>query len=287
MRRGETDSENKLLKQPGHTTVCPSTTAQLEIMPSHPKSKSEIEKWLSVRISGNVVWPNKKTMVSFEGHDLMLFPSTRDTDASLHIKLHKLSAKQGMTLLNRFLSFLAWCEDAVVENHGGISGHLSPRPIPCHKGNHLSYTDVFPISVKLPDDKRALRAMALFREARSVNSIPLSFLGYFKILNIVWKDKFLNGKNAIVEGIRDTLANIADADAKNRIAQLKQEGVKDIPKHLYESGRCAVAHAFADPIADPDDIEDLHRLSQDLWIIKAIAEHLMEDTIQISRSFLG
>jgi len=50
----------------------------------------------------------------------------------------------------------------------------------------------------------------------------------------------------------------------------------DVPRYLYASGRCAVAHAYADPLVDPDDISDLHRLSQDLYVIKAVAEHLIE-----------
>ena len=243
-------------------------------------------KWLSVRISGNVMWPKKKTTVSFAGHDLVLYPPTPDTDPSLHISLNKLSAKQGMTLINRFLSFLAWCDDAAVENLGGISGHLNPRPIPRQEGNQLWYTDMFPPSVKLYEDERALRALALFREARSVNSIPFCLLSYFKILNIVWNDKKIKGKNEIVEGIRDTLPRILDSEAKDRIERLRQKGERDIAAYLYESGRCAVAHAYKDPIADPDDIEDLHKLSEDTWIIKAIAEYLIENNLMISHTFL-
>lgn len=78
-----------------------------------------------------------------------------------------------------------------------------------------------------------------------------------------------------------------DTEANDRIARLRENGERDIPTYLYESGRCAIAHAYKDPIADPDNIEDLHRLSGDVWIIKAIAEHLMENALMISRSFVG
>lgn len=243
--------------------------------------------WLSVRISGKVMWPTKKTTISFAGHDLVLFPPTTDTDPSLHINLNKLSSKQGMTLINRFLSFLSWCEDAPVENLGGISGQLNPHPIPSKEENQLCYTDVFPLSIKLHEDEKALRALALFREARSVNSISFCLLSYFKILNIVWKDTKINGKNEIVEGIRDTLPKILDTEANDRIARLRKKGERDIPAYVYGSGRCAVAHAYKDPMADPDNIEDLHRLSEDTWIIKAIAGYLMEHTLVISRSLFG
>ncbi len=59
--------------------------------------------WLSVRISWKVMWPTKKTTISFAGHDLVLFPPTTDTDPSLHINLNKLSSKQGMTLIKLFV----------------------------------------------------------------------------------------------------------------------------------------------------------------------------------------
>jgi hypothetical protein len=229
------------------------------------------------------MWPKKKTLVSFAGHHLVLFPSTAETDPSLHIKLHKLSSRQGMTLINRFLSILAWLDDGVVENLGGISGHTNARPIPRHKGSQLLYTDVFPLAVELHADKKALRALALYREANGLKSIPLRFLNFFKILNIVWIDKKekKGGENPIVEGIRRTLPYISDKDAVTRIEALRREKVSDIPQYLYASGRCAVAHAYSDPLADPDDIEDLHRLSQDIWIIKPVAQHVMTNILKI------
>ena len=49
--------------------------------------------------------------------------------------------------------------------------------------------------------------------------------------------------------------------------------------------RCAVAHAYSDPVVDPDDLSDLRRLSQDVWIIKAVAEFLIENDLQVSRGY--
>jgi hypothetical protein len=60
----------------------------------------------------------------------------------------------------------------------------------------------------------------------------------------------------------------------------------DISKYLYESGRCAIAHAYADPIIDPDDVSDLRRLSEDLYIVKEIAEHLIDSELKVSRSIM-
>jgi len=55
---------------------------------------------------------------------------------------------------------------------------------------------------------------------------------------------------------------------------------------LDESCRCAVAHANTKPVADPDDIQDLHRLSADIGIVKAIAEELIATQFGLSRSII-
>lgn len=90
----------------------------------------------------------------------------------------------------------------------------------------------------------------------------------------------------MVEGIRSLLPKLEDDLAKKRLAELKKTE-HDVPKYLYESGRCAIAHAHSDPIVDPDNATDLRRLSQDIWIVKAMAEYLIETELKISRSILG
>lgn len=130
----------------------------------------------------------------------------------------------------------------------------------------------------------------MFREGRTVNSTPFEFLSYFKILNIFWRDKWLtvNGQrqNPLIEGIRATLPKLRDDLAVSRLRALGATQ-PDAAKYLYESGRCAVAHAYADPIVDPDDVADLRRLSEDVYIIKEIAEYLIAIGLRVSRSILG
>jgi len=144
----------------------------------------------------------------------------------------------------------------------------------------------FPFGRELEENSKARLALALFREGRTVNSISFQFLSYFKILNIFWNDRYVNGKNDIIEGLRQTLHNITDEQAQKRLTEIKDTEA-DVSAYLYQSGRCAVAHAYADPIIDPDDTSDLRRLSQDLWIIKAIAEYLIVSELRISRSIIG
>jgi len=46
--------------------------------------------------------------------------------------------------------------------------------------------------------------------------------------------------------------------------------------YLYVSNRCAVAHANAEPLVDPDDPGDRRRLTSDLPMVKALAEYMIE-----------
>jgi hypothetical protein len=156
----------------------------------------------------------------------------------------------------------------------------------CLESRLIGSSIAFPFYRDLEDNPKARLALALYREGRTISSVPYEFLSYFKILNIFWKDKFKNGKNEIVEGLRDALPKIFDTEARERIDNLSKQHT-DIATYLYESGRCAVAHAYSDPVIDPDDLSDLHRLSQDMWIIKAVAEFLIEDELHVSRSILG
>jgi hypothetical protein len=120
------------------------------------------------------------------------------------------------------------------------------------------------------DDPKVKLALAFYREALGVNSIPYQFLGFFKIINIL----FQTGSEQ--EGwIRRTLPKLTDHLALPRIEVLRRQHT-DIPKYLYGSGRCAVAHAFAEPLVNPENPRDSERLVLDLPLVKALAAYLIE-----------
>jgi len=236
--------------------------------------------WLKVGVRGSADWPKEETTLEFGGHKLLLKPATRETEQSVHIELQGISDVDALTLINRFLSTLSWCDDQPMENRYGWSGNRSPAPVP-RESRPIGSSIAFPFYRNLEPDKKARLALALFREARTANSIPFEFLSYFKILNMFWKDG-----TTIIEGIRATLPKLKDELAISRLRALGNTE-RDVSAYLYESGRCAIAHAYADPIIDPDDVSDLRRLSEDLYIVKEIAERLIEVDLGVSRSIIG
>jgi hypothetical protein len=248
-----------------------------------------VNRWLNVTVKGRAAWPTKETTVKFGGRELVLKPATRSTEQSININLKRTSDVEALTLINRFLSVLSWCDDQAMENRYGWSGTAIPVATPM-ESRAIGSSIAFPFNRDPEPNQKARLALALFREGRTVNSVPFAFLSYFKILNIFWNDKFttLNGKrqNPIVEGIRAALPKLKDGWVLRRMGVLNKIE-SDVPQYLYDQGRCAVAHAYADPIVDPDDVSDLRRLAEDIHIIKAIAEHLIQTELKVSKSILG
>ena len=129
----------------------------------------------------------------------------------------------------------------------------------------------------MPSDPKARLAIALYREAISVRNTPYEFLGYFKIINILNSDPKVQ-----IAWINGTLPLLGDVRAKDRISEL-QNSHADIGAYLYGSGRCAVAHAFGTPTVDPDDPNDIFRLSADMPVARSLAEHLISNQFGLPR----
>ena len=240
--------------------------------------------WLNCGVTTQATWPKETKEVKYGDHTFVLMPLTKEHSASIHIELRGISYVEGLTLINRFLSALGWKCDQPAINHDGWSGN--PKPVPVHK-YHIPYgyspSDSFPTEIYEITNEKAKLAVALYREAKSLDSVPFQFLSYFKILNIFWDDKTKDGKNELIEGLRTSLPSLTDKECIQRIKEIREKQ-GDPADYLYKSGRCAVAHAFVDPIVDPDDVSDLHSLSEDLWIMRILTAYLIEKTFGIKQS---
>ena len=167
-----------------------------------------MDYWLNIGIKGGGCWPKQETSITFGGYDLILKPATKDTEQSVHINLGKgISDVDAMTLISRFLSILSWCDDQGMElMDNGWAGNSIPVAVP--RGRIVGSSFVFPFYRDVPENPKIKLALALYREGLSVNSIPFSFLSYFKIFNMFWKDKYKEGKNELIEGIRSMLPKV-------------------------------------------------------------------------------
>jgi hypothetical protein len=119
-------------------------------------------------------------------------------------------------------------------------------------------------------------AYAFYREGLSSSSVYYSFLNFYKVIQLAFDEK---GED-IINWIKNSLNKISShKDALERILEIKNKE-EDIANYLFESGRCAIAHAAIKkgkgPVVDPDNPQDHQRLNKDLAIVKGLARYAVE-----------
>ncbi|MGE0434484.1 MAG: methylamine utilization protein MauJ [Planctomycetota bacterium] len=115
--------------------------------------------------------------------------------------------------------------------------------------------------------------IGLYRQGRVAADSTHALLEFFKVINV-----FSNTGAAQRAWIARQLPALGTrrrwTEANDRIQHLGMS-VADAAAYLFESGRCAVAHSYSDPVVDPDDARDLFRLARDLPVMQALAEHAL------------
>lgn len=230
--------------------------------------------WAVIGVETGVFWPTNETIVEFEGHQITLRPETKDLAPTVIMQCKGLTLDEGLHLLRRFLSSLSWVHGAPIREIAS-GGGSHPHGIGKGAGARLINPNFTADYLPAPKEPKAKLALALYREALSVNSVAYQFLGFAKVLNILYE----KGKDQIA-WINKNVDQVTDHRAKGRLAELRKQGV-DVGDYLYTSGRCAIAHAYATPVVDPEDPEENRRLHRDLSLIQALAEDLIERELGI------
>ena len=229
-----------------------------------------------VTVETELEWSAEETSVAFMDHTLILRPPDGDSAADLRIQYeHPQSQQEVFETICRFLTTLSWWHRRPARGRLRIECHAPMRGGKGGYGPPLRRNYQLPQGVQSPSDPKARIAVALYREAISVNNVPYEFLGYFKIINVCYRTP----RNQI-NWINRTLPLLTDKKAKQRISELRRLE-SDIGKYLYESGRCAVAHGSAKRVIDPDNPADIFRLSADMPIARVFAEYLIEKELGV------
>ncbi|HUJ73120.1 MAG TPA: methylamine utilization protein MauJ [Verrucomicrobiae bacterium] len=229
--------------------------------------------WMVTGVETNIGWPIVETTAEFRGHQIILRPQTDKLAPSVAMAYEPpVTAHDAQVILNEFLSALSWVERSGIKDTGLIGGS---HPFGIGKGPIANPVNPRFAVHYLPDPQelKTRLALALYREAMNVNSTPYTFLGFYKIINILHRNP-----NEQKKWINRVVELLDDYYAKERVAALKSLG-HDIGAYLYESGRNAVAHAFSEPSiapVNPDEPDHVTRLSSDLPVVRALAEYLIE-----------
>jgi hypothetical protein len=221
----------------------------------------------------------------FEGKIIVLRPMSDTLSASASAYYSDGTTFEiGVSTVHRFLSRLAWTQNAGIEElFVGAGTNNTQEPGRLGRGSYgvSGWGQIDPWHyVYLPraEDPKADLALALYREGMSINSPPFAFLSFFKVLNIVHA-----AGNRQMDWINANLHLINDYHSIQRLAELQQTHL-NIGNYLYVQGRCATAHANGSPIANPDNYTDRRRLEQDLPLIKDLAALFIETVLGVERS---
>lgn len=232
--------------------------------------------WVNLAVKPNFSWPNSLVQIPFENRKIVLQPR-RDALACT-VSLYDeegLTIEEGGKIIYRFLSRLAWSMEGGIEELFICGSNNPERPGLLGQGTYSQsgWAQIKPwnyLYLPIPGSEKAERALAVFREAMSVNSTPYAFLGYFKVINI----PFASG-NDQMKWINENLKDIWYQPAVDRLNELTT-AKPDIGEYLYHQGRCAVAHAFDNDIVNPDSYPDKRRIENDLPLMKEIAALCIE-----------
>ncbi|MGA7309701.1 MAG: methylamine utilization protein MauJ, partial [Pseudolabrys sp.] len=238
--------------------------------------------WLTAGVASSIPWPSFDVRVKYAGDEYFLRGSERDGKPSppgITIACNGDSgADEAIAKILRFTSILSWFESGYVDVSGYVYGSH-----PILYGGRTVYSSMGIVGTKsfncnhmpIVEDDNVRKALAFWREGKRLDEVhdSYSFLSFYKVI----ESQFRDGKNR-GRWISANIDKLTDRAAK-RVAELRAAGV-DVANHLFESGRCAVAHASLEgEIIDPDIPADRKRLSADLVIIEELARIYIRDEL--------
>lgn len=247
-----------------------------EVLEQTPELRINGE-WVCLNVDVRTAWPTKPQTFTFEGYQIWVMPITTDNYPGLAAsKPADMDRDECFALLHRALSVLAWLQDT-----GAVVAHMSGGNLPRMMGMPQTFGNAIRDEFELSDlpvieDPAGKLALALMREGRGLNHPGYSFLSFFRALEV-----------AIPEGkarrawVTENIDKLDGHRAREALGKLKATVQGDIGKHLFESGRCAVAHAKADPIINPDDPRDARRLDAERPVIEALAVLAIQERLGI------
>ncbi|NHQ87205.1 hypothetical protein HA050_13900 [Iodobacter sp. HSC-16F04] len=239
--------------------------------------------WLTAGVASSIPWPSLDVCVVYAGDEYFLRGTKNGDNTSppcITIACKDGGVDDAIAKIYRFTSILSWFEGGYVDVSGYIWGSH-----PILYGGRTVYSSMGIAGDKsfncnhmpIVEQENVRKALAFWREGERLDEIhdSYAFLSFYKVI----ESQFSNGKKK-AEWITAHIDKLTDR-AAIRVAELRAAGT-DVSRHLFDSGRCAVAHASLDgEIVDPDIPEDRRRLSADLVIMKELARIFIRDELRV------
>ena len=240
-------------------------------------------RFLNMGVDTQSTWPMEERLVLFDDYTLVLMPKTKDTGPSIHIDLqaNRLTDADALTVINRFLSVAAWCDDQFAIRRDGWSGNPVPVAVP-RRDLGFATTSRWLFNRKIPASEEVRRALAHYREglnAAEASLVSYAVLSYFKVLEIRY-----DGKKQIEPWIAANLSAAFPHDPNDPILKRFEQdrGVKSPQEYLWGSCRLATAHASIKSPSDADLNQEVGRLHTAAHIMRRLARHFIATELRVS-----
>jgi hypothetical protein len=240
-------------------------------------------RFLNIGVHTQVTWPPHELLVRFDNYNLVLMPKTRENTQSVHIDLHanRVGDQEALTIINRFLSVLAWCDDQVAVAQGGWSGNPVPVPV-TRRDLAFATTDHWLFDRRIPQSDEIRRALALYREGLNAEDASLgsyAVLSYFKVIEIRYPDA-----KKVKRWISDNFAKLASKERNDAQFQhfLSAVGDRQPEEYINDACRVAVAHASEKHPSDVEDAAEATRLYSAAHVLRLLARLFIAKELGVS-----
>jgi len=243
--------------------------------------------WLTAGVASSISWPSLDVCVQYVGDEYFLRGTERDAKPSppgITIACDENGADEAIAKVYRFTSILSWFMGGYVDVSGYIWGShpsLYGNPRTVYSSLGIVGTKSFNCNhMPIIEHANVRKALAFWREGKRLDEVhdSYAFLSFYKVVESQFSDSTKK-----VEWIATSIEKLTDRAAK-RVSELREAGV-DVSRHLFDSGRCAVAHASLEgEIVDPDIPTDRRRLSADLIVMEELARIYIRDELKVPDS---
>ncbi|MGH9929260.1 MAG: methylamine utilization protein MauJ, partial [Pyrinomonadaceae bacterium] len=240
-------------------------------------------QFFNVGVETQVTWPRQEQRIRFDKYDLILMPKTRDSTQSVHVDLHanRIDESEAMTVVNRLLSVLSWCDDQFAVVQDGWSGSPVPMPVP-RRNLAFATAHAWPFDRHIANSDQVRRALAHYREGCNAEAAALgsyAVLSFFKTIEVKYRKP-----SKVQRWIRDHFAEVAtkskrDPAFEHFVSTL--EGT--LPEeYLNDACRVAVAHASVRCPSDSDDATETTRLNVAAHVLRLLARQFIASELLVS-----
>lgn len=241
-------------------------------------------QWTVTAFDSAIEDPRDYLKTEYGGLTLHIKPGHRDAVNLVSVFLEEPSKDGDARLtVNRFLSAMAWKEEQEFVTLGSIGSGATiadkdkPR-FNYSEGRVLRYRVISRFDfehLQDPPDQKQKLALALFREGLNSNMPFYRLLSFFKIVNI----GFGKGREQ-VDWINANLGKVRNMWGQERLQELSGS-VADVGDYLWVQGRNAIAHAYDQPIKDPDVPVDVLTANRDSELMQVLAKIFIEDELGV------